>query len=175
MHMSTEVTWCHIFHCESINRLSERSVSSKQELCCLLSEDICIPLRNTNYFTPAFVFQANLGPLPVQLAFRNPAPTSIVAQACLFILAGGEHTAELRKSTDPHGSRLLLSRNTMQDRGDGGATLPKTAQRQYKLAQIWSHSEFISAPTLHSGWPHHIKTWRKGLRATERTNHSKVL
>ena len=135
-----------------------------RRFCCLLSEDICIPLRDTNYFTPAFVFQTNLGPRVVQLAFRKVAPTSIVAQARLFILAGGEHTPELSKSTDSHGSRLLLSRNTIQDGAERRATLPKTAQRQYKLAQIWSRSEFISAHTLHSEWPHTVKAWRRGLR-----------
>lgn len=48
--------------------------------------------------------------------------------------------------------------------GRGGATLPKTAQRWYKLAQLWYCSEFIFASTLHLEWPHTIKAGWKGLR-----------
>lgn len=90
------------------------------------------------------------------------ASASIVAQACLFILAGGEHTPELRKSTQLRRTRLLFPRNTVQDEGEGGRSAPpKTAQRQHKLGQIWSHSELMSAPTSQSEWPHTIKARRK--------------
>lgn len=113
----------------SVKLNSKSSISSKPVLCCLLSEDICISFRNTstNHFTPAFVFLAQRGPLLVQLVFRKAVSTSIFAQACLFILAGREHTPELRKSTDPHGLRLLLSRNTMQDGGEGGSNAAKNS------------------------------------------------
>lgn len=167
MQKFTEVKWCHIFDCNSINKLSKRSVSSKQVLCCLLSEDICIPLRNTNtsYFNTAFVFQANVGPLLIQLAFRKAAPTSVVAQPWLFILAGGGAYPRIEEihTSSRMGRGSALEKN-MQDGGEGGSTMAKTDKRQYKLVQILSHSEFISAPTLHSEWTYAIKVWPRGLR-----------
>lgn len=125
----------------------------------VLSESVCILLRNTNTISPRILFFK--ASVLVQLAFRKAAPTSIVAQSCVFILAGGEHTPELRISTDPHGSRPLFSTNAMQE-GIGwegrGTTLPKTAQRKMRTGPDLIHrSEFISAPTLHSEWPRAIK------------------
>lgn len=117
--MCAGLGWCHIFHCNSINQQSARSTSSK--LCCPLSEDICIPHRKTTYFTPAFVFQANLGPLSTSSWLLEPRLQQASSpKACVFILARRAHTPELRKSTDLHGSRLLLSRNTTQGGGERG-------------------------------------------------------
>lgn len=100
-------------------RLQRQAFHHKQVL--LRSEDIDISLCNagTNNLTPAFCFSGKRQPFPVQLAFGRMVSTRIFALASLFILAERLHTPELRKSADPHGSRRLLSRNTVQDRGAG--------------------------------------------------------
>lgn len=96
----------------------------------------CLKTTSTNHFTSAFVFLAQRGPLLVQLVFRKAVSTSIFAQACLFILAGREHTPELRKSTDPHGPWLLLSRNTMQDRGEEGNNAAKNSSALIRTGPV---------------------------------------
>lgn len=143
------------------NKLSARSVPSKQALCCLLSENICILLRNPNSISARLLFFK--ASLLVQLAFRKAAQTSIVAQSYVFILAGGEHTPELRISTDPHGSRPLSSMNTIQE-GMGGEW-SNAGKNSSNWPRFSPRSEFTSAPTLHSEWPRAIRAWLKGLRA----------
>lgn len=95
--------------------------------------------RYAHYFAEAFVF---LGPLLVQLAFMNVVSTNI-SPKCVCLTWQG---VSIPQNWGNHQTRLLPSRNAMQDRGEGGATLAKTAQGWYRLTL--SCSRFILVSTL---------------------------
>lgn len=110
-------------------------MSAKQALCCFPSEGIWTPLTMPiQTISPQFLFfRPSVGPLLVLLAVRKESPTNIIAQAYPLILARGAHTPELRKST--RAAALLQKHNGGWREGGVGGARPKTAPRQYKLAQ----------------------------------------